>query len=82
MFGCYCQNPENMYSFLIDEKGNIFKCSFGVLCYANIDEYLEGGFRKKFKEVNSKFYSVFISSCQSCYNFISLQKPEFIVDYD
>ena len=82
MFGCYCQNPENMYSFLIDEKGNIFKCSFGVLCYANIDEYLEGGFRKKFKEANSKFYSVFISSCQSCYNFISSQKPEFIVDYD
>ena len=24
MMGCYCQNPENMYSFLIDEKGNIF----------------------------------------------------------
>lgn len=82
MFGCYCQNPENMYSFLIDEKGNIFKCSFGVLRYANIDEYLEGGFRQRFKEANSKFYSLFISSCQSCYNFISLQKPEFIVDYN
>ena len=82
MFGCYCQNPENMYSFLIDEKGNIYKCSFGVLCYAYIDEYLEGGFRKKFKETNSKFYSVFISSCQSCYNFISSERPEFIVDYD
>ena len=23
--GCYCQNPENMYSFLIDEDGNIYK---------------------------------------------------------
>lgn len=82
MFGCYCQNPENMYSFLIDEKGNIYKCSFGVLCYANIDKYLEGGFRQRFKEANSKFYSLFISSCQSCYNFISSKKPEFIVDCD
>ena len=82
MMGCYCQNPENMYSFLIDEKGNVFKCSFGVLCYAHIEDYLEGGFRKKFKETNKTFYSVFISSCQSCYNFISSQKPEFIVDCD
>ena len=82
MMGCYCQNPENMYSFLIDEKGNIFKCSFGVLCYAYVGDYLEGGFRKKFKETNMKFYSVFISSCQTCYNFISSQKPEFIVEYD
>lgn len=82
MMGCYCQNPENMYSFLIDEKGNVFKCSFGVLCYAHVEDYLEGGFRQRFKEANSKFYSVFISSCQSCYNFISSQKPEFIVDCD
>jgi len=82
MFGCYCQNPENMYSFLIDEEGNIFKCSFGVLSYAHIDDYLEGGFRKRFKEANSKFYSVFVPSCQTCYNFISLQKPEFIVSYN
>ena len=82
MMGCYCQNPENMYSFLIDEKGNVFKCSFGVLCYAHIDDYLEGGFRKRFKEANTKFYSQFIPSCQSCYNFISSKKPEFIVDYD
>ena len=82
MMGCYCQNPENMYSFLIDEKGNIFKCSFGVLCYAHIDEYLEGGFRKRFKEANTKFYSQFIPSCQTCYNFISSHKPEFIVDYN
>lgn len=36
MFGCYCQNPENMYSFLIDEKGNIYKCSFGVLCSSHL----------------------------------------------
>lgn len=79
MMACYCDNPESMYSFLIDEKGNIFKCGFGVLCYAHTGDYLDGGFSKKFKEYNTKFYSVFIPSCASCYNFASIH--DATVDY-
>ena len=68
MFGCYCHNPEKMYSFLIDEVGEIFKCGFGVWNYASVDEYEDGGFPERFKEVNKKFYDVFIPSCSSCIN--------------
>jgi hypothetical protein len=64
--GCYCHNPKYMYSFLIDEDGNIFKCSFGSWKYANIKEYKDGGFAKRFKEFNKAFYKCFISSCASC----------------
>lgn len=81
MMGCYCHNPENMYSFLIDEKGKIYKCGFGVLSYDTIDDYLEGGFRQRFKEANTKFYGQFISSCRSCYNFILTQARDRIVEY-
>lgn len=66
LFSCYCQNPQHMYSFLIDEDGTIFKCSFGCLDYATVQEYMKGGFAKRFKEYNQKFYATFISSCKSC----------------
>jgi len=49
LFGCYCHNPKNMYSFLINEKGDIYKCSFGVWNYASVQEYQEGGFAKNLK---------------------------------
>jgi MoaA/NifB/PqqE/SkfB family radical SAM enzyme len=62
----YCDNPENKYSFLIDEEGQIYKCGFGVLPYANISEFLEGGFRKVFKEVSQKFYGQFLLTCRQC----------------
>lgn len=65
-FGCYCHNPKYQYSFLIDEIGNIYKCSFGVWQYATIQEYENGNFAKRFKEFNKKFYSIFIPSCTSC----------------
>lgn len=81
MMGCYCHNPKHMYSFLIDEDGKIYKCGFGVLSYDTIDDYLEGGFRQRFKEVNTKFYGQFISSCRSCYNFILIQARDRIVKY-
>lgn len=66
MFGCYCYNPERYYSFLIDEDGEIYKCSFGVWNYANIKDYEDGHFAKCFKEFNKKFYNCFITSCTSC----------------
>jgi hypothetical protein len=66
MMGCYCHNPEHQYSFLIDEIGDIFKCGFGVWNYADVDEYVDGGFPARFKEFNKKFYDVFIPSCKSC----------------
>lgn len=64
---CYCQNPAKMYSFLIDETGNIYKCGFGVWKYDNINGYVDGGFNKRFKTFNKKFYSNFISSCMRCH---------------
>lgn len=65
-FACYCQNPEHKYSFLIDETGEIYKCSFGVLNYSDIYKHLDGGFDKVFKQFNKKFYSCFITNCASC----------------
>lgn len=66
LYGCYCHSNKNMYSFLINEYGTIYKCAFGVWDYANVSEYLGGGFEKRFKEYNKKFYSIFVSSCASC----------------
>lgn len=66
-FGCcYCHNPKHQYSFLIDETGDIYKCSFGVLRYANIQEFQTSGFASKFKEFNQKFYECFLPSCKHC----------------
>ena len=73
MFGCYCHKPIEMYSFLIDEEGDIYKCGMGVLQYANINDYIDGGFRSRFKEFNKKFYKVFISNCHRCYEFCVMQ---------
>ena len=67
--GTYCSKPEEKYGFLIDEIGNIYKCPMGILNYAVIDDYLDGGFAKRFKEFNMKFHSTFISSCASCYRY-------------
>ena len=65
-FGTYCTKPERRYSFLVDEQGEIYKCGFGVWDYDNISRFTEGGFAKRFKEFNTKFYNVFISSCAVC----------------
>lgn len=67
MFACWCHSPDHMYSFLIDEEGLIYKCSFGLWQYADVEDHLEGGFDKVFKETNQRFNSVFISSCKSCH---------------
>ena len=75
-FNCYCHNPKQKYSFLIDEEGFIYKCGFGILKYADIDDYLDGGFNKRFKAFNSKFYSIFISNCRSCANFAMYNKSK------
>lgn len=64
--GAYCQNPENQYSFLIDEEGNIYKCSFGTWKYANIQDYLDGGFEERFKEYHQALKQVFIPNCKTC----------------
>lgn len=66
LMSCYCNNPTKMYSFIIDESGEIYKCPFGVWDYANVSEYLNGGFDEKFKEFNVKFYKLPIMSCGEC----------------
>ena len=74
MLACYCHNPQNQYSFMIDEGGVIYKCPFGILDYANVIDYVDGGFNAKFKDFNSKFYSIFIPSCSSCIRMAEIRK--------
>lgn len=64
--GAYCNNTEYKYSLLINEMGEIYKCSFGVWKYANVSEYKSGGFNKRFKSVNMKFYDMPVGSCGKC----------------
>ena len=71
--GTFCSQNDEKYGFLIDEIGNIYKCPMGILNYAVIDNYLDGGFAKKFKEFNQKFYKIFIPSCSSCYRVLHRQ---------
>lgn len=66
MYGCYCHEHKNMYGFLINENGIIYKCGFGVWDYAEIYEYREGGFTRRFKEFNKQFYQIFLPSCAAC----------------
>lgn len=71
---CYCHNPQHQYSFMIDETGNIYKCSFGVLQYDNIHNFTDGGFAARFKEFNKKFYNIFLPSCTSCIRYCTTEK--------
>lgn len=68
MFSCYCNRPMEMYAFLITEDGTIYRCGFGVLDFAKVSDYLDGGFRSKVKEFYKKFDDIFIPSCRSCIN--------------
>lgn len=81
MFSCYCHNPEKKYGFLIDEDGDIFKCEFGMLAYANIKEYIDGGFDVRFKEYNQNFYKCFIPSCASCSRYFTYLPKEKKEEY-
>lgn len=74
MMGCYCHNPIRKYSFLIDEEGNIYKCPFGILRYAHIKDYVNGGFAQKFKEFNKRFYNIPIPSCSACFRTMRFEK--------
>ena len=74
--GCYCYNPMNKYSFLIDENGNIYKCPFGMWKYADVKDYLDGNFAQRFKEYNTKFYSIFIPSCSACVKTVLFSKKD------
>jgi len=65
-FSRYCSKPDRKYEFLIDEKGEIFKCSFGAWPYANILEYLDGGFAERFKSFNRIYYDHWIPNCRVC----------------
>jgi radical SAM protein with 4Fe4S-binding SPASM domain len=64
--GNYCHNPDKMYTFLIDEDGEIYKCHFGAWNYANVAEYQDGTFAERFQEFNKTFYGCFVSNCARC----------------
>lgn len=65
-FGAYCRNRDTLYSFLIDEVGDIYKCSVGTWKYANVEDYLRGGFDKRFKSYNKKINGIFLPNCSVC----------------
>lgn len=66
MFGAYCSKPDRRYNFLIDEKGNVYKCGMGAWPYANVSEYIDGGFDERFKYFNDVFYGAYVMSCTQC----------------
>lgn len=66
MFSTYCSNPDRMYSFLIDEEGDIFKCPFGKKKITNVLNSLDGSFPRAFKNFNIKFYKRMPMSCYRC----------------
>jgi MoaA/NifB/PqqE/SkfB family radical SAM enzyme len=64
LFGCYCKNPNRVcQSMMIDEKGNIYKCPFGLWVVGNIDE---GGCMERLKHFNRQFNKAMIMSCSQC----------------
>jgi len=66
MFSCYCHAPDRMYEFLIDEGGLISKCPFGIWTYDKVGNYLNGGFRSRFKQFHGAFRDMFVPSCHRC----------------
>jgi len=65
-FANYCSKPDRKYTFLIDEEGEIYKCGFGAWAYANVKEYINGGFSKRFKSFNRLYYKQWVPSCKHC----------------
>jgi len=71
MFGCFCQSPVSMYSFLIVEDGGICKCPFGLARFAHVNDFVTGGFDIRFKKVYQRFYKATILSCSRCINMLT-----------
>lgn len=65
-FGRYCANPEKAYGFLIDERGEIYKCQMGLYPYDNVENFVNGGFAARFKEMGIAFRESHIMSCVDC----------------
>ena len=66
LFGCYCKNPNHeCQSMLIDEKGNVYKCPFGLWKLGNIDSY-DGDCIKHLEHFNKQFNKSGIMSCSEC----------------
>ena len=76
MFATYCHNQDSKYQFMIDEKGVIFKCPFGIWDFADVYDYVNGGFEKPFKDFNVKFYKCMIFNCKQCINAWNLAERE------
>lgn len=76
--GTYCSDPCNRYSFLIDENGQVYSCGFGICPFANIKDYLEGGFRPVFKDHFQWFSRLPLLSCSRCIEAFEMNKS--IVD--
>ena len=66
-FGNFCGSPDNKYSMLIDERGFVYRCGFGCMPFAEISDYLDGGFRERLKKFYQRFHKTFIANCKSCY---------------
>ena len=67
MLMAYCQKPENKYSILIDENGEIYKCCFERFAFDNVKGYLvEKSFNVRFKQFGTAFQSIWVPSCLAC----------------
>jgi len=65
MFGCYCKKPDTCVTFLIDEKGAIFHCPFGVWDEGNVKDF-DSDFAEFHDDWRKRFNSVFVANCRVC----------------
>lgn len=66
MFEAACRREDRRYKCMIDEVGDVFKCPYGAIRYANVDQYQDGGFAARFVEFSRKFYRSGVMTCSQC----------------
>ncbi len=76
----YCSS--HRYTILIDERGTISYCPFGLWRYDCIQNFLNGGFSKRFKFVGETFRDAEIYSCNNCIRLFNKLGEEFEKDLD
>lgn len=61
-----CTRERREEGFMIDEEGNIYRCSLGIWDLDHVSNYLHGGFNERWEEIIKSFRRAFIMSCNQC----------------
>lgn len=73
---CCCKTNKYLYSFMVDERGVIFYCSYGIWGVDLVQNYLTESFGQRFIEVKKIFNSA-LHSCVDCYRSYLRLKDQF-----